>query len=37
MYMNIDDGLKPLHIAADGAIVTNEKFPDMKVLSAYLH
>lgn len=36
-YMNIDDGWEAAARAADGAIVTNEKFPDMKALSAYLH
>ena len=36
-YMNIDDGWEAAARAADGAIVTNDKFPDMKVLSAYLH
>lgn len=36
-YINIDDGWEALERAADGAMVTNDKFPDMKDLSGYLH
>lgn len=36
-YINIDDGWESPKRAADGTIVTNEKFPDMKVLGDYLH
>jgi len=37
MYMNIDDGWEATSRAADGRIVPNEKFPDMKGLGDYLH
>lgn len=36
-YMNIDDGWEAPKRAADGSIVTNEKFPGMKQLGDYLH
>jgi len=36
-YMNIDDGWEAAKRAGDGAIVANEKFPDMKKLGDYLH
>lgn len=36
-YVNIDDGWEAPHRAADGSIITNEKFPDMKALSDYIH
>jgi len=36
-YINIDDGWEAPERAKDGSIVTNEKFPDMKALSDYLH
>jgi alpha-galactosidase len=36
-YINIDDGWEAEQRAADGAIVTNQKFPDMKSLTAYVH
>jgi len=35
-YVNIDDGWEAGR-AADGAILTNEKFPDMHALTAYVH
>lgn len=35
-YINIDDGWEK-NRAADGAILTNEKFPDMKSTSDYVH
>jgi len=37
MYMNIDDGWESPERAADGKVVPNEKFPDMKGLGDYLH
>jgi hypothetical protein len=36
-YMNIDDGWEKPQRAADGTIVTNDKFPDMKSLGDWLH
>jgi len=36
-YVNIDDGWEAAERAPDGAIRTNEKFPDMLALSSYLH
>ncbi|HWK04370.1 MAG TPA: glycoside hydrolase domain-containing protein [Puia sp.] len=36
-YMNIDDGWQSPQRAADGRIVANEKFPDMKALGDWLH
>jgi hypothetical protein len=36
-YMNIDDGWEQPQRAADGEILPNEKFPDMKALGNYLH
>ncbi|MGN6181538.1 MAG: putative Ig domain-containing protein [Mucilaginibacter sp.] len=36
-YVNIDDGWEAPKRAADGSIVTNQKFPDMKALSDYIH
>lgn len=36
-YVNIDDGWEAEKRADDGAIVPNEKFPDMKALSDYIH
>jgi hypothetical protein len=36
-YVNIDDGWEAPQRAADGAIISNEKFPDMKALSDYIH
>jgi alpha-galactosidase len=36
-YINIDDGWEAAQRAADGSIVTNAKFPDMKALSEYVH
>jgi hypothetical protein len=36
-YVNIDDGWEAPQRAADGAIVTNEKFPDMRALTDYVH
>ena len=36
-YINIDDAWEAEERAADGSIVTNEKFPDMKGLSDWLH
>jgi alpha-galactosidase len=36
-YVNIDDGWEAAQRAADGSIVPNEKFPDMKALSDYIH
>lgn len=36
-YINIDDGWEAPERAADGAIRPNEKFPDMKALSDWLH
>lgn len=37
MYMNIDDGWEAPARAANGEILTNEKFPDMKALGDWLH
>ncbi len=36
-YVNIDDGWEAPQRAASGEIVANEKFPDMKGLSDYVH
>jgi alpha-galactosidase len=36
-YVNIDDGWEAEHRAADGSIVPNSKFPDMKALADYVH
>lgn len=36
-YINIDDGWESPERAANGEIVTNEKFPDMKRLTDYVH
>ncbi|WP_183577579.1 putative Ig domain-containing protein [Mucilaginibacter sp. X5P1] len=36
-YVNIDDGWEAPQRAATGEIVANEKFPDMKSLSDYVH
>ncbi len=36
-YINIDDGWEAPERTAKGEILTNEKFPDMKALSAYVH
>lgn len=36
-YMNIDDGWEAKERAKNGEIVCNEKFPDMKRLSDYVH
>jgi alpha-galactosidase len=36
-YVNIDDGWEAEHRAADGSIVPNAKFPDMKALADYVH
>jgi alpha-galactosidase len=36
-YVNIDDGWESPTRAADGQIVPNEKFPDMKGLADYIH
>ena len=36
-YINIDDGWEAPQRAADGSIVTNGKFPDMKGLTDYVH
>ena len=36
-YMNIDDAWEAEERAADGSIVTNEKFPDIKGLADWLH
>lgn len=36
-YINIDDGWERPERAADGQIVTNDKFPDMKRLADYVH
>ncbi|MHB9142889.1 MAG: NPCBM/NEW2 domain-containing protein [Paludibacter sp.] len=37
MYINIDDGWEASQRADNGDIVSNEKFPDMKQLSDYVH
>ncbi len=36
-YINIDDGWEAARRDASGAIVSNEKFPDMKRLTDYIH
>ncbi|MBE9585533.1 putative Ig domain-containing protein [Mucilaginibacter sp. JRF] len=36
-YINVDDAWEAPARAADGTIVTNEKFPDMKALGDWLH
>ena len=36
-YINIDDGWEAAERTPDGAIRTNEKFPDMAALSTFLH
>jgi hypothetical protein len=36
-YVNIDDGWEAEHRAASGEIVTNQKFPDMKTTTGYVH
>lgn len=36
-YINIDDGWEAAERASNGLIVPNEKFPDMKKLSDYVH
>jgi alpha-galactosidase len=36
-YINIDDGWEAPQRAANGEIVTNEKFPDMKSLTGFVH
>jgi alpha-galactosidase len=36
-YVNIDDGWEAAQRAADGTIVPNAKFPDMKALADYVH
>jgi alpha-galactosidase len=36
-YVNIDDGWEAEERAADGKIVTNNKFPDMKGTTDYVH
>ncbi len=36
-YINIDDAWEAPERAADGSILTNEKFPDMKALGDWLH
>ncbi|HVM87504.1 MAG TPA: putative Ig domain-containing protein [Puia sp.] len=36
-YINIDDGWEESKRNADGEIVTNKKFPDMKSLADYVH
>jgi hypothetical protein len=36
-FVNIDDGWEAENRAADGSIVTNSKFPDMKRLTDYVH
>lgn len=36
-YINIDDGWEAENRAADGAIIANSKFPDMKGLTDYVH
>ncbi|WP_316837916.1 putative Ig domain-containing protein [Pedobacter nutrimenti] len=36
-YVNIDDGWEAPQRAAEGEILTNKKFPDMKSLSDYVH
>ncbi|RYU90479.1 alpha-galactosidase [Mucilaginibacter terrigena] len=36
-YINIDDGWEAENRAANGEIVTNQKFPDMKATTDYVH
>ncbi len=36
-YINIDDGWEAPRRAADGRIITNDKFPDLKALTDYVH
>ena len=36
-YINIDDGWEAPRRAADGRILTNDKFPDLKATAAYVH
>jgi hypothetical protein len=36
-YMNIDDGWDKPQRAADGSVIPNDKFPDMKGLGDWLH
>ncbi len=36
-YINIDDGWEAPERTSEGLIVPNEKFPDIKALSGYLH
>jgi alpha-galactosidase len=36
-YVNIDDGWEAPARAANGEILCNEKFPDMKVTADYVH
>ena len=37
IYVNIDDTWEAAHRDANGNITTNNKFPDMKALAAYVH
>ncbi|MGO9258835.1 MAG: glycoside hydrolase family 27 protein [Bryobacteraceae bacterium] len=37
VYVNIDDTWEGAHRDANGNITTNNKFPDMKALAAYVH
>jgi alpha-galactosidase len=37
IYVNIDDTWEAAHRDANGNIVTNNKFPDMKALADYIH
>jgi alpha-galactosidase len=37
IYVNIDDTWEAAHRDANGNITTNNKFPDMKALAAYIH
>ena len=37
IYVNIDDTWEGAHRDANGNITTNNKFPDMKALAAYVH
>lgn len=36
-YINIDDGWEAAARAANGEMIPNEKFPDMKALTGYVH
>jgi alpha-galactosidase len=36
-YINIDDGWEAAKRSASGEIISNEKFPDMKAFTKYLH